>query len=272
MQEKEKQQKNKELVEHIKSMRSDYESVLVDHKQVESDFLSKLNRLVQLILNDDSFTLYESLNPKSISDWQKNKTLKAFKNALVYFFKNAHYFVLLSTITLFLITEALSFYSLEGSVTFKTYVKAILTEVCFIFLSGYRSGSTLQAVWVNFLRSSIFVLMIFVITSQTLDVGTRTISENDSIQKQVEFIEQQIAEKNQDIKYFKEINWPKNAARTTLEKEELSKKLIALKEQQAGGKNQDVSKIEKYKMYGRAAFRVILLFISVLITRRLFKF
>lgn len=267
-----KEKRNKELVDHIKKMRSEYEAVRVDEAQESSLFLDKLNRLTQLIFNDDSFSIYQNLNEQSIKDWQSKKLTRSIKTFFLSNFKFLHYYLLLITITLFLISEALSFYSIDGVLDTKTYVKAILTEACFIFLSGYRSNGWLQAAWVNVLRVSIFSLMLFVITSQTLDVGTRTISENDSIQKQVEFIESQITQKNEEIKYFREIGWPRNAARTTVEKEELSKKLIALKEQQALGKNQDVSKIEEYKMYGRAAFRVILLFISVLITRRLFTF
>jgi len=157
-------------------------------------------------------------------------------------------------------------------VTTKVYVKALLTEVCFIFLSGYKSKDILEKVWVNALRVGIFFLMIFVITSQTFKIGIQGSSEVNLIEQQIVLVQEQIKQKEKDIEYFKKIGWPRNAARTTIEKQDLLQKLISLKEEQAKGKNKDVSKIETYKMYGRAAFRVLLLFISVLITRRIFSF
>ena len=180
---------------------------------------------------------------------------------------------MLATITAFLVSEALSFYAIEGVVTTKTYVKAILTEVSFIFLSAYHTKGKLEAVWVNFLRAGIFCLMLFVISSQTFTIGTKNIAEIDSIQEQIVFVEQQIADKDKEIVYYRDVkNWPRNTRERILEKEELVKKLIKLKEEQAGGKNQKVSQVEKYKMYGRAVFRVLLLFISVLVSRRIFSF
>jgi hypothetical protein len=56
------------------------------------------------------------------------------------------------------------------------------------------------------------------------------------------------------------------------ERDELVKKLISLKEKQAEGSNTEVSDLVRYKAYGNAFFRIILLLISILITRRLFSF
>ena len=57
-----------------------------------------------------------------------------------------------------------------------------------------------------------------------------------------------------------------------LEKEKLTTKLIKLKEKQAAGATQEVSELIRYKAYGKAFFRVLLLFISILVTRRIFYF
>lgn len=271
MQKNDENEKN-EILKFAKQMQSEYKAAEVDQEEEEMRFLDKLNRLVQIILNDDSFSMYSNLEEDSLKTWHKKRFSRWLKRTLFANTKNFLYFILLATITGFLVSEALSFYAIDGVLTTKTYVKAILTEVCFIFLSGYRSSDKLTMVWASFLRVGIFCLMMFVITSQALDVGTKTVSENEAIAQQIVLIEEQIKQKEKDIKYFQEIGWPRNAARTTIEKQELVKKLIKLKEEQAGGKNEDVSKREIYKMYGRAAFRVLLLFISVLITRRLFTF
>jgi len=270
--EKEKVENGKEILHYIKGMRSSYEAAEIDEQEEDMRFLDKLNRLVQLILKDETFSVYTTLDAQSLKKWHQSRFTRAIKKLLFSNYQYTLYFILLATITGFLVSEALSFYAIDGLVSTKTYVKAILTEVCFIFLSGYRASTVLEKVWTSFLRGGIFILMMFVISSQTLDIGTKTISENENIAQQVVLIQEQIKEKEKDIEYFKSIKWPRNAARTTLEKQELVKKLIALKEAQASGKNEDVSEIERYKMYGRASFRVLLLLISVLITRRIFTF
>ena len=76
-----------------------------------------------------------------------------------------------------------------------------------------------------------------------------------------------------EITYYRDVrNWPLTTKQLVNEKGILVNKLIDLKDKQASGKNQEISEVERYKMYGRAAFRIILLFISVLITRRIFSF
>ena len=232
----------------------------------------RINRLIQTILGDNSISIYETLNKESLERWKKNKFSRWLKSLVINNVRNTLYFMLLATITGFLVSEAVNFYAIDGVIDTKTWIKAILTEVSFIYLSGYKSSGNMQKIWVNTLKGGIFGLMMFVISSQAIDTGTKTISENESIQQQIVLIEEQIKSKEADIKYFKEIKWPRNAARSTVEKQELVKKLIKLKEEQAKGKNKDVSEIERYKMYGRAMFRVLLLLISVLITRRLFTF
>jgi hypothetical protein len=272
MSENDEKQKNDEMLQFANKMRSEYKAAEVDEEEQEMEFLDKLNRLVQIIVNDDSFSMYSNLSESSLKRWHGKRFSRALKRLFSFNTKNLLYFTLLATITGFLVSEATSFYAIDGMVSAGTYVKAILTEICFIFLSGYRSTDKLTAVWASFLRVGIFCLMMFVITSQAFDTGIGKVSENENIQQQVVLLEEQIKQKEKDIAYFKEINWPKNAARTTIEKQELVQKLINLKDQQASGKNKDVSEREVYKMYGRAIFRVLLLFISVLITRRLFTF
>ena len=271
-QDENKVKNGKEILQYIKGIKSEYEAQAVDQQEEEMGFLDRLNRLVQLILNDDDFSVYKTLNDQSLKKWHRRNLIKKCKNFIVDNTRNLLYFLLLATITGFLVSEALAFYAIDGIVGTKTYIKAILTEVCFIFLSGYVTKSKLEMVWVSVLRVGIFTLMLFVITSQTIDTGTKTISENRVIAEQIELIEEQIKQKDQQLKFYEEKNWPRNYTRTSIEKEELVTKLIKLKEEQASGKNEDVSQVEEYKMYGRAAFRVLLLFISVLITRRIFKF
>lgn len=267
----------KEIIEESKRIKEDFEAKAEtpeDISREKMNFLDKINHLVRLILNDDSVTVYDAFNEENLEAWKKNRSSKwrKFKTFIANNYRKFFYISLLITITGFLVSEALSFYAIDGIISKKTYVKAILTEICFIFLSGYRTESRAGLVWLGFLRTGIFVLMMFVISSQVLLKGTQQIENSNSVSQQIEFIEKQINQKEKDIKYFKEINYPKNATRVTIEKQKLISKLISLKEQQASGSNKEVSDIIKYKMYGKAFFRILLLFISVLITRRLFSF
>jgi hypothetical protein len=267
----------KEIVNQIKKLRSDFEANIETEEEIVREklsFLDRLNKLVRLILDDDTISVYDALNEDNLKEWNKkrNNTWYRIKNFIFSNARNSLYLLLLITITAFLVSEALGFYAVDGVIGTKTYVKAILTEVCFIFLSGYRTETKIGLIWVGTLRACIFVLMMFVISNQVLLEGTKEISNTNTITQQIEFIEKQIEQKEKDIKYFKEIGYPKNATRVTIEKQELVKKLILLKDKQAQGSNEKVSKVVEYRMYGRAAFRVLLLFISVLITRRIFSF
>jgi len=273
MEESGKVKKGKEILDQIKEIKSSYEAEQTDEHEEELSFLDRFNRLIQLILDDETISVYQALDKESLDRWKKKRFSRWFKKLVFSNIHNTMYFLLLATITGFLVSEALSFYSIDGFIDTKTYVKAILTEICFIFLSGYRASGKLQILWVSVLRTGIFCLMMFVISSQTISIGTGTISESDKIQEQVVLLEKQIKEKEKEITYYRDVrNWPLTTKQLVNEKGILVNKLIDLKDKQASGKNQEVSEVERYKMYGRAAFRIILLFISVLITRRIFSF
>lgn len=266
-------EQDKELLNQVERIRKKFKTIDSDETENELSYLDELNALIRKIFKDDPTDAYTVLSEKGLERWKKQK----FKRLLFRAFKNfrlqkVFYFLLLLTITGFLVSEALNFYAIDGVISTKTYVKAILTEVCFIFLSGYRSEGKIATAWVNVLRAGIFTLMIFVISSQTFLSGAQKASEIDLIDVQVQTIEKQIDEAEAQMKHYKEINWPRNYTQTRIKKEELQEKLLKLREEQASGKNQSVSQIEKTRTYGKAAFRVLLLFISMLITRRLFRF
>ena len=170
------------------------------------------------------------------------------------------------------VSEAVTFYADGNAPDLKTYIKAILTEVAFIFLSGYKTSDFLNKIWVNTLRAGVFSLMLFVISSQTLLSGTKFQTNSSAIQEQVVLLEKQIDEKEKTIQFYISKGWGNSVRKLTQEKNELVQKLITLKEKQADGSNEGVSKQVVYRSYGQAFFRVILLFISVLITRRIFVF
>ena len=109
-------------------------------------------------------------------------------------------------------------------------------------------------------------------TAKTFIDSSRNTGNTNAIAQQIVIVEKQIAQKEKDMEYYLKKDWPKNYSATRLEKEKLVNKLIGLKEQQAKGANTEVSELVRYKAYGKAAFRVLLLFISVLITRRIFHF
>lgn len=264
---------DEKLLESAKNIRRKFKTELADKEDSDLSYLDELNAHIRHIFKDDPADVYTTLSREHLERWKKKRfkrwIAKTFKNISPY---RLSLFALLSTITGFLVSEALDFYAINSAVSANTYVKAILTEVCFIFLSGYRANNKLETAAVSVLRVSIFTLMVFVISSQTFTIGTKNISETLAIKTQIKTIQLQISEKEEQIKYYQSINWPRNYTTARLEKEKLVDKLLALQEQQAKGKNESVSYVEEIKMYGKAAFRVILLLISVLITRRLFKF
>ena len=262
----------KEILQHIKDMRSTYEAVPEQIVEEERSFLDRLNKLTQLILNDDSFSIYSALDEKSLNGWKKKSLSRSIKSFFINNYKKAFYFAFLASITVFLVSEAVVFYADGQAPDLKTYVKAILTEVSFIFLSGYKVESLKDKLWVNTLRAGVFSLMLFAISSQTLMNGTQFQSNSTAIQEQVKLLETQIAEKDKTIQFYLSKGWGNSVRKQNEEKNKLVEKLIELKEKQAQGSNEQVSSQVVYRSYGQAFFRVLLLLISVLITKRLFTF
>lgn len=266
--------KDEEIVQKIKDIQKEYKAELEDGPEEDRlSFLDRINDLIRSIFNDSSMTVYDVFNKEELEKWKKKRFSRKIKNLFLNNYKNTFYLALLVTITGFLVSEALEFYAANAVVDTKTYIKAILTEVCFIFLSGYRSDNKTQETIANVLRVGIFCLMIFVITSKTFMDSTKNSSNTNAIQEQIKIIEQQIKEKEKDIVYYRDVKqWPNTAKQLIKERDELVKKLIELKEKQAAGATVEVSDLIRYKAYGNAFFRVLLLFISILITRRLFSF
>jgi hypothetical protein len=265
---------NKDIIKQAEKIRKGYTSVLEDEDEETLSFLDELNKLIRLILGDDSSDIYTLLTKDELEKWKKQK----FKRAVVRLIRsiNPHkilYFILLATITGFLVHEALPFYAIGGEISEKTWLKAILTEVSFIFLSGYRSDTKLQIAGVGLLRVAIFCLMLFVITSEVTMTGAKDLAKIDNLQIRITRLEGQINKTEKDIQRYREINWPRNMTQSIRKREELEKQLQELRErQEKEGASEELSDLLKYKMFGKAAFRLILMFISVLVTRRIFKF
>ena len=262
----------REILQHIRDMKAMYEAQPEDIVEEEVSFLDKMNRLIQLILNDDSFSFYTALDKDSVDRWKKKRFSRWFKKIIVQNYKNTFYFVFLVAITTFLVSEAVTFYADGNIADFKTYIKAILTEISFIFLSGYRVSGWIDRIWVGLLRAGVFSLMLFVISSQTIIGGAHFDTNSQAIQEQVVILEKQITEKEKIVQFYIEKGWGNNVRKHTEDKNTLVEKLIILKEKQAEGFNSEVSKLVVYKSYGQAFFRILLLLISVLITRRIFLF
>lgn len=263
------------IVESAKRIKKKFRSEVVVEKDAdEMSFLDELDSHVKDILGDDASDIYTVLDKEKLEKWkQRSLRRKLSRLSKAIFSKETFYKLLLAVITFFLMTEALEFYAVDGTITSRVYLKAILTEVAFIFLSGYRAVGKIQSMFVGFMRVSLFSLMLFVISSTVLFSGANTRSEIANLSSQIQVVENQIAEKQKEIDYYVSIKWPRNATQSRIAKEELVDKLLTLKEKQiAEKKNEGVSDLVLYQTYGRAFFRVILLFISVLLTRRLFKF
>ena len=260
------------ILDKVEDIKKSFASASVDEEVVKSSFSEKLNSLIQSIFGDDTDSVYELLDKGDLVKYRKWAWARKIKRFITGNIRNAMYFAFLASIVGFLVSEAVTFYAVDGIVTTKVYVKAILTELSFIFLSGYVADTKRMKLAARALTASVFCLMLFVISAETLKHGTAGNEESKIIATQIITLEQQIKEKEELIKYYVSIKWPRNATTTRIEKEELVKKLLGLKDEQASGKNEEVTMIEKYKSYGKAFFRVILLFINMLIARRIFKF
>jgi hypothetical protein len=266
--------KDEDIIKKVRDIQKNFKTELENSPEEDRlSFLDLVNDLIRSIFNDSSMTVYDVFDKNELQKWKNKSFSRKIKNIFLNNYKNTFYFLLLVTITGFLVSEALEFYSINGVIDTKTYIKAILTEVCFIFLSGYRSDNKVEKIGIGILRTSIFCLMIFVITSRTFMDSTKNYSNTSVIQEQVLIIQKQIKEKEKDIRYYRDVKqWPNTARQLTKERDELVKKLIQLKEKQADGATVEVSELIRYKAYGNAFFRVVLLFISILITRRIFSF
>jgi len=263
-----------ELEQIANKIRKGYASSLEDEEEDKLSFLDELNSLVRVMLRDDPVDIYTLLTPEELEKWKKAKFKRQLKRLLKSLsLSKILYFILLTTITGFLISEAVGFYAIAGVITTKTWLKAILTEISFIFLSGFRSNTRAQMAGVGILRVSMFCLMLFVITSEVTLEGTKDISKIDNIAIRIERLENQIDKTETDIVRYTDMNWPRNMTQSIRKREELEKQVQELKSRQENeGASKEVASILKHKMYGKAAFRLILMFITVLITRRIFVF
>jgi hypothetical protein len=266
------QQEQKQIVEKIEEIRKKFRTETVDEKETSVIFLDHIDGLIKKIFKDNDITVYDVFDKDFLEKWKNRSVWKKIKNLVVSNGKSLFYFIFLTFITGFLVSEALLFYADEGVVNTKTIIKAILTEIAFVFLSGYRAIGKIETTAVSLLRVGVFSLMLFVITSKTF-IDSSVFSGNaDSVAVQVSILEKQIEEKERKINYYLEKNWPITVKQLSQEKDVLVNKILELKEKQAQGVTQNTSVLVKYKAYGNAFFRILLLFISVLITRRMFKF
>lgn len=265
--------KDEKILQTAKRIRKKFKTQYVDDPdQDEMDFLDELDEHIKSILGDDHKDIYTTLDKEKLEKWAKRRSTIKGRIFPKVFSRSTLLFCLLSIVTLFLMSEALDFYSMNGVITSKTYLKAALTEISFIFLSVYRTSGKLQLMAVGALRVALFSLMLFVISSGVIFSGTNTRSEISNLSQQITLIEQQIEAKEKEIQYYMSIKWPINVTKSRAAKEKLVDKLISIKEKQiAEKKNEDVSDLVLYQTYGRALFRVILLLMSVLISRKLFK-
>ena len=111
------------------------------------------------------------------------------------------------------------------------------------------------------------------ISSEVMIEGTKDISKIDNIAGRIVRLEEQIKKTEIDIERYRSIDWPKNMTTSIRKREELEKEVQDLRlRQESEGASESISSLLQYKIYGKAAFRLILMFVSVLITRRLWRF
>ena len=264
---------NKELLNDIKNIRDKYKSELVTEEEETSSFLDDINALIRKIFHDEPLDVYTALQPDKLEQWKNSKWKRLARQWFRHIFSYASFYILMMVaVTSFLVSEAVSFYYISGVSIYKAYIKAILTETSFLFIGAYRVSGKLQAIFVNILRVSLFALMLFVITSDVLKRGTEQVSEISRIEQKIVLLEEQIKEKDTAIEFYRKKGWGVNMRKQLDEKDKLLKDLLRLKQEQINGKSAEISDQVQYQTWGRAAFRLILIFINLLLARRLFKF
>lgn len=260
---------DKQILEQVERLRKRFKTeVKRDKDHVKMAFLDEVNALIRKVFHDNNTDVYDALNPEYLEKWKKRKWRRLLARIN---FQKIFLFALLVTIIGFLVTEALPFYMVGDVITTKTWVKAILTEICFIFVSSYRAIGKLQTAMITFARAGIFALMLFVISSEVTLDGLNKVNEIDVIQQKIELVEEQIEQKDELIEFYKKKNWGNNTKIQADEKNKLVEELMKLKNEQISGKNEKASDLIIWKTWAKAFFRVVLMFITVLISRKLFR-
>ena len=255
---------NGKLLKQAEEIRKDYVTFNLDQEQEEIILLDRINDMLATIFDDNTITVAYLFSPdkKPKYLWYKLK-----KTILPKIFP----ITLLIALTCFLVSEATLFYG-DGIASTGAYFKAILTEICFIFISAYRSNNLIEKTMVSLTRVGIVVLMLFVITSETFLNTTKTIENTSILSDKVSAVETQIQAKQKTIDFYLTKGWGVSVNKFENEKIKLEKQLFEMKSEQQGGANIAVSKKLEYKSYGNAFFRFLLLCISMLISRRFFRF
>jgi len=262
-------QDNEDILGSVESIRRRFKTEAKrDPDAVKMSFLDEVNALVRKIFREDDVSVYDAFSPEMLEKWKRRRLRRLLSKV------NPHkifLFLLLLTITGFLVTQALPFYALDGVISTSTWVQAILTEICFVFVSSYRAVGWFQTSIAYVARAGIFSLMLFVVSAEVLMQGTNQVNEINVIAQKIEIIQEQIKQKDDLIKFYRDKGWGNSTKKQSDEKDALLKELLNLKNQQIEGKNQEVSDIVQYKTWGKAFFRVVLILMSVLISRRLFS-
>lgn len=264
--------KDQEILNQVSRIRKRFKSELeTDPKATEMSFIEEMNQIVRNIFKDEPIDIYDVFTQENLDEWKSRKRwwYKLKKNfSLTKFFM----LLLLATTTGFLVSEAAAFYAGEdGIIDAHTWLQAILTEISFIFISAYRAEGKLQTAMATFARAGIFALMLFVVSSETTLDGLNKVNEIGVIAQKIELVEGQITEKEKLIDFYVKKNWGVNAKKIQDEKQKLVDELLKLKSQQIDGANEKASDLIIWKTWAKSFFRVVLMLINVLISRRLFK-
>jgi hypothetical protein len=255
---------DQKLIDRADKMRKDYITFNLDEKKEEMLLLDRINEILVTIFGDDTISIEYLFSPGKKIPYKWHKFKKTF-------LPKVFPLVLLIALTAFLVAEASLFYG-DGVRTDYAIFKAVLTEVCFIFISSYRASGILESIAAFLVRIGMVALMLFVISSENFLNTTKTVENASVIAEKVLILEKQIDSKQKTIDMFLAKGWGYTVNRHEAEKSVLEKQLIALKSEQQDGANESVTKVVEYKAYGNAFFRFILLFISMLISRRFFRF
>ena len=262
------------IVEAAKKLNERYLSEVDDETEKhEQSFLDEVNDLIRQIFGDRSTDIYTVLTPEALERWKRKRLRRALHRLISRAsWRSAFMLLMMVFVTSFLVMEAASFYMVASATAAYAYAKAILTELSFLFLSAYRASSRLELGVASMLRASIFVLMVFVISSDVIKTGVKSTTEISRISEKIALLEEQIKEKDTAIDFYRRKGWGVNMRKQLDEKDKLVAELLKLKQEQIEGKSHEVADQIRYQTWARAVFRVILVLLNMLIARRLFSF
>src|SRR5574343_513147 len=101
---------NEELITSVNKIRTRLKTEIENHDAAHLSFIDELNELIRRIFKDDPTDVYTTLSPGELEKWKKIRFRRWLARTVSGMnLRTGLYFLLLCTITGFLVSEAVSF-------------------------------------------------------------------------------------------------------------------------------------------------------------------